>query len=106
MEKHTSDTIANGNTIEEEVERIEVREATATVDLAVVRSLKRKADLIIIPTLAVTYLFKYAVGLIKRLLLPWLTRTTVLWTEATSPMHTRLAWSKTSTCQATNSALP
>jgi hypothetical protein len=69
MEKHALNPDANDNTIDQEVERIEVREATATVDPAVVRSLKRKADLIIIPTLAVTYLFKYVGALTKLLLL-------------------------------------
>jgi hypothetical protein len=44
--------------VDENVERAEVAEASATFDPAIVRTLKRKADLIIIPTLAITYLFK------------------------------------------------
>jgi len=58
MEKRALDPNANDTSIEEEAGRIEVREATATVDPTIVRRLKLKADLIIIPTLAVTYLFK------------------------------------------------
>lgn len=67
MEKQGLDRNADGTTIEEEVGRIEVREATEIIDPAIVKSLKRKADLIIIPTLAVTYLFKYVVGLVMAL---------------------------------------
>lgn len=104
MEKQSLDRNADGTTIEEEVGRIEVREATDIIDPAVLKSLKKKADLIIIPTLAVTYLFKYVVGLIMAPLLSCLTYNSVLWTAAISPMHIRLAWSRTSTCRAINSA--
>lgn len=43
--------------VEHDIETDEVRELG--VDAAMERRLKRKADLILIPTLAITYLFKY-----------------------------------------------
>lgn len=58
MEKQGLDHDAHDAAIEEDVGRIEVREATDAIDPAIVRRLKIKLDLIIIPTLAVTYLFK------------------------------------------------
>lgn len=58
-----SNSIAAADKDEEVGERIDVAGRTATsaaaVDPAIERRLKRKLDLIIIPTMAMTYLFKY-----------------------------------------------
>lgn len=59
MEKADSDNVhANPMAIEEDGERLNVQDAMV-VDPLIERRLKRKTDLIIIPVLAVTYLFKY-----------------------------------------------
>lgn len=57
MEKNGADIMGESHMANEhDIETDEVRELT--VDAAIERRLKRKADLILIPTLAITYLFK------------------------------------------------